>query len=285
MGVQAPKGALVRLNRDATHLTKAEQQVAQVCLDRPHDVLAMSVQQLAAEAGSSTATVVRMCQTLGFSGFSQFKMVLAVEVAPSTTRVMEDVAVEDSAEDIARKVFQAEAATLSDTLAVLDMNAFAAAVGALGDARRIRFFGVGTSAPVASDAAFQFQGYGADAVAMVDAIQMEISTLALGDGDVAVAVSHSGATRATVDALERAKAQGARAICITSYAHSPIVSVADVALVVAGRETTYRSAANAGRLAHLAVIDALNIGVANRQPALRAEMHQHAAAVVARHSV
>ena len=285
MITSAPKGALVRLQRDLDHFKSAEQQVARLCLDRAAEVVGMSVQQVAAAAGTSTATVVRMCQTLGFTGFAQFKLVLAAETAPTSAGVRDDVTPDDLPADIARKVFEAEAGTLSDTLAVLDLAAFTTATEAIAATDHVRFFGVGTSAPVAIDAAFQFQQYGTDASSLVDAIQMEISTLGLHGACVAVGISHSGSTRATIDALERAKEQGAHTIALTSYQHSPIAAVAATTLVVAAHETHYRSGASAGRLAHLAVIDALNVAVANRDPVARSEVHNHAAAIVARHSV
>lgn len=285
MPIPAPRGAMVRLQRDAPGLKAAERRVAEVCIDDPAGVVGMSVQELAAAAGASTATVIRMCQALGFSGYSQFKIVLAAEVTPAGAGVWQDLTRDDTPIEVLEKVFQAETATLADTLTVIDRDEFTRATRAIAAAARIRFLGVGTSGPVAQDASFQFQQFGRDAIALTDAIQMEISSLSLDASAVAVGISHSGATRATVDALERARAQGAKTICVTSYPASPIARTAEIALVVAARETSYRSGASAGRLAHLTVLDALNVAVANRDPELRVEMHQQAAAVVARHSV
>lgn len=57
------------------------------------------------------------------------------------------------------------------------------------------------------------------------------------DGVLAVAVSQSGATEEIVEAMEWARAGGARTVAVTNVAHSPLAVSADVALVTqAGQE-------------------------------------------------
>jgi DNA-binding MurR/RpiR family transcriptional regulator len=86
----------------------------------------------------------------------------------------------------------------------------------------------------------------------------------LNRGDVAVGISHTGATTDTVEALREASDRGATTVAITNFPRSPIAEVADFVLTTAARETTFRSGATASRIAQLTVIDCVFIGVAQR---------------------
>ena len=83
-------------------------------------------------------------------------------------------------------------------------------------------------------------------------------------GDVAVGISHTGTTIDTVDALRVARDRGATTIAITNFEGSPLVAEADLTLLTAARETTFRSGAMSSRIAQLALIDCVFAGVAQR---------------------
>jgi DNA-binding MurR/RpiR family transcriptional regulator len=101
----------------------------------------------------------------------------------------------------------------------------------------------------------------------------------LGAGDVAMAISHSGATADTIDPLQVAAERGARTIALTNFATSPITSHAELVLTTAVRETPFRSGATASRIAQLAVVDCLFVSVA------QASFDQASAALSSTHDV
>jgi DNA-binding MurR/RpiR family transcriptional regulator len=87
----------------------------------------------------------------------------------------------------------------------------------------------------------------------------------LGPGDVMIGISHTGATRDTTETVREAGARGAATIGLTSVPRSPLARGADVVLVTAARETTFRSGATASRIAALSVVDVLFVAVAHRR--------------------
>jgi DNA-binding MurR/RpiR family transcriptional regulator len=96
-----------------------------------------------------------------------------------------------------------------------------------------------------------------------DDVHMAIMAAAMmRPGQVFIAISHSGASRDVVDAVEAAAAAGASTVAIVSYAKSPISKVADYTLQVGSAETGFRFEPMASRIAHLSVIDVLSVGVA-----------------------
>lgn len=88
------------------------------------------------------------------------------------------------------------------------------------------------------------------------------SAALLRPGDVAVGISHTGATIDTLDVLSEARSHGATTVALTNFPRSPITELADHVLTTAARETTFRSGAMSSRIAQLTLVDCLFIGVA-----------------------
>jgi RpiR family transcriptional regulator, carbohydrate utilization regulator len=142
---------------------------------------------------------------------------------------------------------------------------------------------VGTSAPLAQDAAYRFLTLGVSASAPLDVHTQHVAAGLLGKEDVCLAVSHSGATVETVNTVEAARDAGATTIAITSYAQSPLTQLVDMLLVAGGPEMSFRLEAMASRLAHMTVLDALYVAVALTSQE-RARVHLDATAdVLAKH--
>ncbi|MEY2843174.1 MAG: hypothetical protein RI920_1211, partial [Pseudomonadota bacterium] len=66
-----------QIARAVDGLPAAEQRVAQAVLADPKGVMALPVAGLAKLAGVSNPTVVRFCRSLGFEGWSDFRLKLA----------------------------------------------------------------------------------------------------------------------------------------------------------------------------------------------------------------
>ena len=74
--------------------------------------------------------------------------------------------------------------------------------------------------PLALDAYHKFLKLGLHAVALSDGDLMAMSSALLGPNDVALGISHTGASRDVTDALARARSHGATTIGITHRASS-----------------------------------------------------------------
>lgn len=244
-------------------LQPSDARVAQLLLDEPDAVVYRSVSEVAEAAETSTATVVRCAQKLGFRGFHDLKLALAQERATFEAKGSAEHAADPRLEELVQ-VTSAGAQTLRDAPALVDPAAFDAAVSALDAAGRVLFVGVGTSAPLIQDAAYRFAAIGLRAEAVSDVHVQHFHASRLEATDVCVAVSHTGSTRETLDAIGAAKAAGAITVAITSFARSPLSELVDHLIVAGTREVSFRLEAMASRLAHLALLDALLVAVAGR---------------------
>jgi RpiR family carbohydrate utilization transcriptional regulator len=261
----SPHAVLARIRTLQPDLTPSEGAVAALTLAHPDQVVRLGIETLAQQAGVSTATVLRFCQTLGFEGFKDFKIALAVESGRLPAVLTEEIDTGDTPAQIARKVFQADMQAIAQTLELLDERALNRAVEALDAARRIEVYGIGSSAPIAVDAYYRLLRIGLPVGVVTDSHMQAVSASLLRRGDVAVIISHTGRTRETLSAAEKARAAGATVIALTSFQRAPIAAIAHVVLATASVETAFRVEAMASRIAHLSVIDAIYVALATRR--------------------
>jgi RpiR family transcriptional regulator, carbohydrate utilization regulator len=247
-------------------LQPSDARVAQLIIDEPDAIVYRSVSEVAEAAQTSAATVVRCAQKLGFKGFHDLKLALAQERATFEAAQSEEIEV-DPRLAVLSQVLTAGAQTVRDAAALVDPDAFDAVVSALAAAERILFAGVGTSAPLTQDAAYRFSAIGARAEAYADIHVQLLQARLLGPKDVCIAISHTGSTRETLEAVRAAKASGAVTAAVTSFARSPLTELVDHVILAGTREVSFRLEAMASRLAHLALLDALLVSLASRDEA------------------
>lgn len=250
-------GSLIRIRSSMPGLFAAEQRVAEAVLADPEAVLTSSVTELAGRSGASEATVVRLCRSLGYKGYQDFKISLARDLVSPIKSLHEELEEGDPPAEVAQKVFRSHIQSLEESLAALDGEVFSRAVELLTKAGRIFFIGVGTSAPNVLDAHNKFFRLGFDTLAQTDSHLQVMQAALLGPGDVVVAISHSGQTRDPIETVKVAKAKGARAIALTNAALSPLARLCDLVLVTASKETRFKMEALASRIAQTTILNAL----------------------------
>lgn len=275
----SPDLITVRLRAHLEHLRGAQRRVAEAILADPEGSANSSISALAAAADTSQATVVRLCRTIGLGGYPELRLALAAEGGRRDPgEPVGDIAEGTDLASVVRTITQLDAQAVRDTADLLDVDALERAIDALEAARRIDVYGVGASAIVGADLVQKLTRIGQMAVGYGDAHLGLTSAALLGPEDLAIAISHSGRTRDTLDMLLTAKQRGAATVAVTNNPGSPLARAADHLLLTSARETLFRSGATASRLAQLVVVDCLFVGLAQRtfaasQAALEATFH------------
>ena len=263
-----PSAVLVRIRGALPGLQPAEQRVAAAVLDDPAAASGLSVQALAAQASTSTATVLRFCRAVGTEGYPQLRLALAgaaaAEAALEPGQPAGDINATDSLDQVIAKIVHNEARALAETGAQLDRFALRTAVDAIAGARRIDVVGIGASGLVALDLQQKLHRIGLMAFGWTDAHAALTAVALTGPSDVLVAISHSGTTTDVLEPVALAVGRGATTVGLTNFGGSPLATAARVVLTTAARELPLRSAATASRIAQLAVVDCLFVGVAQR---------------------
>ena len=255
---------LAKIHNAFDTLTETEKRIADYILEFPEEASLMTAKELSGVCGTVPSAVNRLCNSLGVAGFAKLKISLATEVAQKgEENEMAAFDPDDTTEMIFKKVFNSGTQTLQNTYKMLDFSKVERIAKKLATARRVFIFGVGTSSVIAVDAAYRFSQLAVEAYAYTDILQMGVMAKNMRRGDVALGISHSGATKAVVDAMRYAKEAGAVTVALTSFEKSLLYTESDFAVSVYADEKNYPIEAVSARVAHLSVIDAIMLTIAS----------------------
>ena len=134
-------------------LTLSQKRLVQCILLNYNNVPYMSAAELAGKVGVSDATVVRLSQALGFSGYSEFKsrLVEAISIDGNTPmgRMMKTIhSIEENNGFIAR-VFQQDLINVQETILNFDVRSFEEAIDVIVKGKRIYIVGLNSCASLA----------------------------------------------------------------------------------------------------------------------------------------
>ncbi|MFO1075696.1 MAG: MurR/RpiR family transcriptional regulator [Geminicoccaceae bacterium] len=259
-----PRTVGPRIRMMMPHLTPLEGRVVDTILGRRDLDEATPLKTVADDAGVSEAMIIKIAKKLGFAGFKDFRTGLVGYNSLPTAELHQELSPDDSGAEIVQKVFRASIHALEETLSILDPEAFEKAADLLFAARQRDLYGIGGSAQIARDVSHKFLRIGVRTSVFDDAHMMLMSAALLGEGDVAVAFSHSGATTAVIEPLELARRRGARTIALTNYVTSPLAAIADVVLCSTAQGSPLLGENAAARIAQLLIFDAIFVAVAQR---------------------
>ena len=248
----------------------SEVAIANCVLSDPVGVSQMNITQLADFSSTSVASVVRFSKAIGYKGYPEFRMALVSEVSrlglnvSSISELDSGITIEDSIEEIIRKIALADSRAIQTTAERLNVESFKKVVEAWDKSTNIGIFGLASSGFVAMDLQLKLNRQGKSAVAWRDAHTALTSVSMLNPGDCLVAISHSGTTLDVVEVIEEFKSRGINIILITNAIRSTATALADIVLHTSARETTFRSGATSSRIAQLTVVDCLCVALAQR---------------------
>ncbi|MER0236917.1 MurR/RpiR family transcriptional regulator [Fulvimarina sp. MAC8] len=264
MSLADPRTVGPRIRMMMPLLTPLEARVVDNILGRSDFDETTALKTVAEDAAVSEAMIVKVAKKLGFSGFKDFRSGIADYNRLPTAELHQELSPDDTGPLIAQKVFRTSIHALEETLSILDPEAFERAADLIFAARQRDLYGIGGSAQIARDVAHKFLRIGVRTSVFDDSHMMLMSASLLGDGDVAIAFSHSGTTSAVIEPLELARKRGARTIALTNYSTSPLAGVADVVLCSTAQGSPLLGENAAARIAQLIIFDAVFAAVAQR---------------------
>jgi RpiR family carbohydrate utilization transcriptional regulator len=256
-------------------LSKSERKVALAVLENPELTIAENITALAKSAQVSEPTVVRFCRAIGYDGWHEFKLKLAQGLALAPPGADQSLTQDDLAIDLVNKICSRSINTLMDLRNNLDPEAIQRALDVLARSSKIEFYGQGTSGIIAADAQHKFFRSGVPTVAYTDPHIHSIAAALLQKGDTVVAISQRGSSTALLRSVQLARQAGADIIVLAPNG-TPLAELATVLVPIDLSFNTDPYTPLSARLAHLAVIDILAVGLAlKRGPEFRKKM-QHA---------
>ncbi|WP_110588091.1 MurR/RpiR family transcriptional regulator [Microbacterium suaedae] len=248
MAIARPElSVLTRVRSCVSSLGPSERRVADVVLARSEEVMGWSTAELAAAADTSTATVIRACQSLGFRGFQHLRL----ELARSTPILARD------SDDIVTNTFDDSVDAVRLAQDSVDPGRIDAVADAMRGARRIVLVGNGFSGPPLQDFAMRLSTLGRAPEAPIDPLAQQFAARTLAAGDLCLALSYSGANVQTLRACAAAADRGAIVAAVTSYARSPLGRIAELVVATGPAGEAHDVDPFFARLGHTVVLHAL----------------------------
>lgn len=252
-------------------MTRAGKSIAQYVIASPHKVTQLSIADLSEEVNAGEASVIRFCRQLGYKGFQNFKMELAIELAmndsdDNSTLLEAEIQKTDDAHTIGLKLQGAISTVLSETLNLLDMEQVERVVEALHTCNCAYIFGVGASGLTAEEMKHKLMRIGLRVDALTNNHFMYMQAALLKVGDVAIGISHSGHSPETAHALDLARQAGATTVALTHNLGSPLSKVADITLINGNRQGRLQGDSIGTKTAQLFVLDLIYTLLVQRDP-------------------
>lgn len=252
-------------------LAPSEQRVAQLCLNSPETVARMSVADLVTRTGTSPATIVRACKSMGFDGFQHLRQVLLRDLgaaARDSIQQEESGATGEpgSSEHLVSGIFSRASQDIRGALGSLDFEAFDAAVKAIRQGGRLLVVANGASLAPAQSLALRFLSTGVQCEAPSDIVSQHISAKLLSAGDICIAVSDSGMNSFTIGSARIAAERKATVIGVTSYAKSELADLSTHTLVAGAEFHSWNDQLPIGNIVQMLVLSALHAAVTADSP-------------------
>lgn len=248
--------------------TAGNRAIADFLLRNPVRATAWGIEELAANAGTSTATLSRFARLLGKSGFAA----LRAEMAEVLQGVLQPVEKLRGALQQGGDHQQAMAASLSASLSNahaalqgLDATALADCAARLVRARGVYTLGFGLSAHLAAVLALDLQPYCPTLINVVEFGGTEVAAgrlMNVGEGDVLVAISLPRYADDAMRLTGYARSRGAYVIAITDSLASPLASFAQATLLAPAQHPVLSSSTVAALLVVEALVSAVMLGSA-----------------------
>lgn len=204
-----------RIAKNTHLLNKSDNEILSYCIRNNKRISEMKVQEVADELYTSPASVIRFCKKLGFSGFSEFKAALKVEIFQSKGAQAEESRPTDFLRDVRKTIQLIQEETIDRILEKIHAS------------RRVEFYAAGSSRTVAAEFVKRLQIIGKPAFWYDDSSLMNISAKQVTEEDLVIAISVSGETSLVIAAANMAKSRGATIVSVTNLGSNTLSDMAD----------------------------------------------------------
>jgi DNA-binding MurR/RpiR family transcriptional regulator len=225
-----------RLAEISANLPRRLRQCADYIAANTERIAVSTVAELAAGADVPPSALMRFCQIMGFSGFSDMQRLFREAYSPGwpdySTRLA-NLKAEGTGSPSALLAEFVEAGRLSlEALAkTADEAALARSVALLAGAQTVHVVGLRRSFAVACYLAYVFEKMSVPAL-LHDGVGKLDHRFALRPGDALLAITFTPYSEETLALAEDARAKGLAVVAMTDRMSSPLVRLADAVLVV-----------------------------------------------------
>jgi DNA-binding MurR/RpiR family transcriptional regulator len=260
--MKVKEGILEKLSSLSPRMREA----ARFIVDRPDEVVVLSMRAAAGRAGVQPATFVRFAQHLGYSGWPGLKAAIAADLGLGPERYgrrAKSLATRGYDPRLSRELFVAQHRNL-DVTQKKCMPALGEAVEALRRARNVHVAGFRASFPIACSFVYGYRLF-RKTVFLIDGQggNLEMQARLIEDRDAVVAISFAPYSREALWVIDAAKSAGASVIALTDSEASPLALAAGTSVLFSVDSPSFFPSVAAGVALGEALLELLVVGAGN----------------------
>lgn len=234
-----------KFTKEYEKLTESEKRVFSYIYRNQKKVATMKIQDLATEAFSSKAVIIKMCQKLGFEGFGDLKYYIKTKKSES----LKEISYENMQNQIIGQV--------KKTLTISNMDTLRIVAQRMIHSKTIYIVGRGTSKTVTNYLEHILLVMGLKCINLEDYNLISTVTRTIDMNETIIIISLSGETEKSLEVARIAKARNASVIAMTGFFTNSLSKIADYTLFCAAETSNTKSDDTISRLGMFVVVDML----------------------------
>lgn len=250
------------------YLNPAQKSLAEYILHNFKEIEGMQISLLARNSEVSEATVSRFVKFLGYENYRAFQIEVARSEAAhdkSSLKGYAEVTDLDDTDRICGKIFEANIQALRDTMTVIDCGMLELVADLIVNARTICIFAQGRSTVTANSIRLRLYRLGIQCTLLCDPHEQATASSLMKTGDVALGISTFGRSKAVLNSIRRAAANGAKVIGVTSYQDTPLEKASHITLrTINNDEADFGFEPSCSSITQMVMLDCIYILVTNR---------------------
>lgn len=247
------KNVLENIKENYDSIFSAEKKVADFVLQNPQKTVDSTVSQIANITGVSDATVVRMCNHLGYKGYYQFRISLSRDIG----REQYNQSLKEKNDDSIDIVFENYRQNISYISKKINKEAVLKSIDLIKQCSYAHILSVGNTGPLSQYMGFRLGRLGIRCTYNLLA-EYFMNQINLADkNDILICISQSGTSKQVIQGMELGKEKGLKSIAITASSDSPVACLADYVILSAVENGHFSYHKNYSHLNEMIIIDTL----------------------------
>lgn len=254
------KNAISKLRENSRYMTNSDRKIAEYILLHAEKVAYMNIRELSRETFSSTSTIYRMCCSLGFQGYKDFKQSLIYDVARQNLNPEKEnpgKAGTEGLEKLVESVTNQNILSLKDTAELVEIGDLQKCVSLLSGSRTVLLFGMGEALCVARDAYLKFLRSHKPCIFSEDPRTQLLTAENSGTTDLGVVICGADETEDILSCMKQLRKNGTPVIAVARLGLDQVAELADCTLYTAARDASHTDGGTACRISQLNVMDIL----------------------------
>lgn len=238
-----------------TQATETEKQMILTILRHPKQATEMNVRELSASGYCSSATLIRICQKLGFKGYGEFRLALCEEIGYQNSRHFSNYDEKQDSVTMVGEVLKESITALRQIWKLMDYRTLEAVVRRLEQTPLVHLYGIGASYLVVEDFMQKLTRIQKPVLLFHDLHLQLVDAGNVRPGDLCLIASYTGQTEEMIKVARMVHEAGGVLVVITQYSPNELSRLADYVFYVPRIEEEIRVGAGSSRISMLAMID------------------------------